>query len=260
MQTGSRATRPLPQNNPPARLKNSQVSTDPALRTVSNRWTPRLAAEGWTPVVAVFLHNYHRLKIRAVEALFIVHLMSFKWDKKAPFPRFGLLAKHMGVSPAAARSYARSLERKGLLMRQARVGSASRFYLQPLFEALHKLLDADAKAKVPAATPQTTPSPRVLALANKILDSSPRAMKESRFRYSDPASHVLQALALLGEGSYKAEQVAVKADEPIVKVRHFLESLCELGYAQSIRIGKKGAPRYSLNKKQIPLLIEQGLL
>jgi len=129
---------PLNVTKPPA----SSIAVDPTLRTIGNRWTPRLAADGWTPISNLFLKNYPRLGIRPVEALFIVHLMSFKWNNKAPFPRYTLLAENMGVTPTAVRSYARSLERKGLLVRRARIGSSSRFLLQPLFDKLHTLLDS----------------------------------------------------------------------------------------------------------------------
>src|SRR5437764_5158059 len=109
------------------------------VRSVALRWTPEIAEVGWTPISNLFLNNYHQLDIRPVEALFIIHLMSFKWDKRSPFPRIKTLAEQMGVTPSAVRSYARSLEQKGLLKRKARVGSANIFVLEPLFDVLNTL-------------------------------------------------------------------------------------------------------------------------
>lgn len=106
---------------------------------IAKRWTPALIqARGFTPVSNYFLESYSTLqpKISALEAMFIVHLISFKWDEEAPFPSFKKIAAHMGVSASAARSYARSLERKNYLKREARSGDTTIFLLQPLFEKL----------------------------------------------------------------------------------------------------------------------------
>jgi hypothetical protein len=106
-------------------------------RKIDQRWTKLLAAR-FTPVSDVFLENYSKLKpaIKPVEAMFIIHLLSFKWDRNDPFPSFGKVAGYMGISAAAVRAYARSLENKGYLKRRAVLGRTSRFDLKPLFAAL----------------------------------------------------------------------------------------------------------------------------
>src|SRR5882757_4135595 len=106
-------------------------------RQVSSRWTPALARGGWTPVVNFFLDNYHRLHpkpLRYVEAMFIIHLMRHKWDSGAPYPGFKSLAKRMGISPQSARIYARTLQKKGCLVREFKTGETNRFHLRKLFE------------------------------------------------------------------------------------------------------------------------------
>lgn len=110
-------------------------------RKIEQRWTKALAAR-FTPVSDVFLENYSKLvpPIKPIEAMFIVHLLSFKWDRGHPFPSFGKVAGYMGISTAAARGYARALETKGYLKRLAVVGSTTRFDLNPLFLALEKRL------------------------------------------------------------------------------------------------------------------------
>ena len=62
-----------------------------------------------------------------------------KWDNAPPFPGFTSLAKRMGISTTAARGHARSLEGKGYLIRQMRVGTTNKFDLTKLFTALEKL-------------------------------------------------------------------------------------------------------------------------
>ena len=62
----------------------------------------------------------------------------------APYPSFGTLAKRMDVSPEAVRSYARSLEKKGYLWREGKIGETNRFHLDKLFAALEKLIAADS--------------------------------------------------------------------------------------------------------------------
>ena len=116
-------------------------------RGVGKRWTPQLVKEGWTPVSDFFLKSYHRLSppITNSEAMLIVHLMMHKWDKGAPYIGFKTLAKRMGMSTTAARGHARSLDVKGYLRREIRVGTTNRFYLEPLFEALEKLRSAEKK-------------------------------------------------------------------------------------------------------------------
>ena len=110
-------------------------------RKIEQRWTKALAAR-FTPVSDVFLENYSKLAppIKPIEAMFIVHLLSFKWDRGHPFPSFGKVAGYMGISTAAVRGYARALESKGYLKRLAVVGSTTRFDLNPLFLALEKRL------------------------------------------------------------------------------------------------------------------------
>jgi DNA-binding transcriptional MocR family regulator len=80
------------------------------------------------------------------EALFIIQLMNFKWNKRAPFPSYGLLAKRMGLSDKAVRRHAAALEAKKYLYRIQRVGATNKFDLSKLFDAL---LEAKAKFGIP---------------------------------------------------------------------------------------------------------------
>ena len=77
-----------------------------------------------------FLRCYTALNppLSSGEALFVLQLMTFKWDDAAPFPSYGRIAKTMGVTDKMARRYAQSLQKKGYLVRQ--------FDLTRLFDAL----------------------------------------------------------------------------------------------------------------------------
>jgi hypothetical protein len=117
------------------------AKTTRAPREVSARWTESLTRPGWTPVSDFFLDSYANLEppLTNAEAMLVIHLIRHKWDAAPPFPGFTTLAKRMGISPTAARAHARSLERKGYLVRLMRVGTTNRFELGKLFTALEKL-------------------------------------------------------------------------------------------------------------------------
>lgn len=123
-------------------------------RQVSNRWTEALTKQGWTPVADFFLDHYARLDppITNAEAMLVIHLIRHKWDDAPPFPGFTTLAKRMGISTTAARAHARSLEGKGYLIRQMRVGTTNKFDLTKLFTALEKMQAFESGKKEGIAT------------------------------------------------------------------------------------------------------------
>ena len=125
---------------------------------IAARWTPRLAAQGYTAVTNVFLEAYAELVtgpgergLNSTEAMLIVHLMSFKWDGRLPFPKVGLLARRMGLTTRAVRAALKSLEDRGLVARE-RVPNeiANRYDLGGLFTALEAWMDGSTP-KVTAA-------------------------------------------------------------------------------------------------------------
>jgi DNA-binding MarR family transcriptional regulator len=109
---------------------------------VSRRWTPELVQSGgWTPIIDGYLDNYAELGISTGEAMFIIHLIRFKWTEEAPFPSFVQVAKRMGITDTAVRKHARSLEKRGFLIRVRRPGKKTRaFDLSPLFFRLEQCI------------------------------------------------------------------------------------------------------------------------
>jgi hypothetical protein len=129
-----------------------KLTTSKPKRKVADRWTEKIAAKGFTPISTYFLHNYSRLGITTTEAMFIVHLMSFKWDEKHPRPGLARIAKRMGVTTTQVRSHARKLEKgRKLLQRIMRVGRPNVFNLTPLFTVLEQMIATDERAKAEAS-------------------------------------------------------------------------------------------------------------
>ena len=91
-----------------------------------------ILADGFVPVPLLFLRCAKNL-LTPAETLFVIHLMTWKWDSDAPFPGYRRIADRMGVSVPYVRKIARSLEDKELLKRQMRRGQTNLFDLTPLF-------------------------------------------------------------------------------------------------------------------------------
>lgn len=86
-----------------------------------------------------FLRGYAHLRPQPLsggEALFVLHLMTFKWEDAVPYPSYRTLAENMGVSEKMVRRYAQSLQKKGYLRRQFRARASNAFDLTDLFNAL----------------------------------------------------------------------------------------------------------------------------
>lgn len=68
--------------------------------------------------------------------------MQHKWDENAPFPAYKTIAHRMHVSAKSARRWAASLEQKGYLAREKRIGATNLFHLNGLMDALVSLKKA----------------------------------------------------------------------------------------------------------------------
>jgi hypothetical protein len=96
--------------------------------------------EGFVGIPTAFFRYYAALNLSQSEAMFILHLMSFKWNENAPFPSYPTLAQRMGITTEMARRHAKRIEEKHLLKRIPRVGKSNAFDLRPLTEALVRLV------------------------------------------------------------------------------------------------------------------------
>lgn len=118
--------------------RNSNPSPN---RTLAARWGSELLfEEGFVAVPAAFLRCYTQANLSNSELVFVLQLMSFKWNENAPFPSYKTVAQRMGITTEMARRHAKSLEEKGLLKRVKRTGQSNAFDLRPLTCALESLL------------------------------------------------------------------------------------------------------------------------
>lgn len=137
-------------------------------RSFAARWKHQeLFAKGYVPVPIHFLEHYAQLTpfcLTVGEAMFVLHLMQFKWDDAAPFPGYKRIAAQMGISHKMARSHAKSLEVKGLLRREMRVSQTNKFDLSPLFDRLYKAVTTAEKKQrgttVRPLRPNQVPAPK----------------------------------------------------------------------------------------------------
>jgi DNA-binding MarR family transcriptional regulator len=118
----------------------------------AKKWAAELVSDGHVQISTFFLENYHRLKpypLTHGEAMFVVHLMQYKWTEEAPYPGYKTIARRMGVSDKTARRLAKSLEDKKYLFREIRQATTNRFHLTKLMSALVVLKNALMPAKPP---------------------------------------------------------------------------------------------------------------
>lgn len=135
-------------------------------KTLGDRWTPLIAKTNHTVLVNGFLDYYstirftpegeeEALRLRAPDAMLIIHLMRYKWDQKAPHPSYAWLADNMGVTIPAIRKILRKLEKMKLVIRDERREATEKgngallgqyFKMDGLFQALEaKIGEAQPK-------------------------------------------------------------------------------------------------------------------
>jgi hypothetical protein len=121
---------------------------------VANRWSGRAIRKGFVPVALEFLDRYASLTpwgLTPGEAMFVIHVIRYKWNGDAPFPGYRSIALQMGVSIKSARRYAQSLERKKLLRRTFRLGDTNQFDFSPLMQALECAMQQRERKPVPSS-------------------------------------------------------------------------------------------------------------
>jgi hypothetical protein len=108
--------------------------------SATERWGGREGtfALGFLVVPIKFLAHYSSLNLTTSEAMFVLQLMTFKWDAADPYPSYAAIARRMGISEKMARRYARALEQKGLLRRKFKRRDTNRFDLSALLDAVSK--------------------------------------------------------------------------------------------------------------------------
>lgn len=129
-------------------MENQETSSKKGSRV--ERWGnhAEIFDEGYLAVPIKFLTHYAGEEMGHLsnnEAMLVLHLMSFKWGRDAPFPTYKTLARRMGVSEKMVRRYAQSLQKKKLLVRLFRTREANRFDLSGLFDVLRRIQKGSSK-------------------------------------------------------------------------------------------------------------------
>lgn len=109
-------------------------------RSFRARWGSTLSARGVTPIANLFLDNYIKMGLNAMEAMFIIHLFSYKWTVDAPFPSLITISTKMGKSVDTVRRICRELEEKGFLKRNLRTGQTSTYDLNVLIKRIEDFI------------------------------------------------------------------------------------------------------------------------
>ena len=111
---------------------------------ISDRWTEDILSWGFAPIANVFLDNYTLMGMTNMEALVVIHLMRYKWDKNHPFPSYGTLSEKVGLHHRRLRQIVKDLETKGFLKRIERRkplhSQTNLFDLTPLFDSLEEVI------------------------------------------------------------------------------------------------------------------------
>lgn len=121
-------------------------------RDLGRRWTPAVAAGGFTPVPMLLLQSIHLLPagtapgarcLNSTETMVLIQLLSHKWDNRDPFPALTTIAARMGLSTRAVRAAVKTLEGAGYLQRQPTYrGGSNRYDLSGLFAVLEEIQQA----------------------------------------------------------------------------------------------------------------------
>lgn len=119
-----------------------------------NRWGGGnvVFTDGFLAVPLILLRNLPDIGeygITTTEFVFILQLMSFKWDARSPYPSYKRIADQMGVSKTYTKKIARKLEDKGLLKRRMQEGTTNRYDLSPLFDVLKDMGEEIDEDKLP---------------------------------------------------------------------------------------------------------------
>jgi len=158
-----------------AQTLTTQPLDQPGERSFTRRWNHvELFDAGFVVVPSTFLRLYAHLKPHRLtlgEAMFVLHLMEFKWGADDPFPGYATLAERMGVSIKMVRRHAQSLQAKKYLRREVRTGRTNRFDLSPLFDALLKAFQEERQHLTQSRTARSDFGQQMISWANRMMEA-----------------------------------------------------------------------------------------
>jgi hypothetical protein len=104
---------------------------------VQKRWGDSVASSGWTAVPNMLIRGMGELGIEPTEMAVLLHLLVF-WRQrdKPPYPSITRIADELSVSSKTVERKLISLENKGLIKKNKRIGLPTEYDLRPLAKKL----------------------------------------------------------------------------------------------------------------------------
>lgn len=140
----------------------------------ANRWSRAIEEHGYTSLPTLLLHKRTALNITVPEIHIILCIESFRWDKRSPYPSMGSIAKRAQRSTRATRDHISSLEKKGLIKRNYRVGISSSYNLEPLIAKLDQM----AISSLPPGKKLPPPADKTFRTPQQETSAKEEALKE----------------------------------------------------------------------------------
>lgn len=112
----------------------------------SDKWSPAIEDKGYVQVPNLLIEHQDDLGITSPELVFLIGLLMHKWDSRNPFPSLTTVGAYSGKKRNTAQAAARSLEKKGFILRISRGGNETNEYdLAPLIDRLESCTQAVKK-------------------------------------------------------------------------------------------------------------------
>ena len=118
------------------RMKTMKKSNQHSSSSFDDKWPPEISKDGYTQVPNFLLKRQAELGLNSSELVILLQLWSFDFGSRTAEPAHSTVAKSVGLTSSAVRHNIASLENKGFLKRNFRVGSRNEYNLAP---AINKL-------------------------------------------------------------------------------------------------------------------------
>lgn len=132
-------------------------------RSFDARYGILIRRDGIATVPAALFRYQAALGLSVPECWFLCVVLSYRWNKDAPYPSLGMIAERAGVTERVLHKYLASLKERGLVNVVARFAESgfqlsSAYELDPLFERLEELILNDVEKPGSGVNGHSSPS------------------------------------------------------------------------------------------------------